>query len=674
MAASPPDEPAEDGPETSPSLLARLSEEFPVELTIPRVVVGITVVGLLLRIAFLDARPAHWDEARVAYWIDYYVDTGNFAYRRIIHGPFVQHVNYWLFQVFGANDFAMRLPVAVVGGLLPLSALLFRNHLRDDETVVLALLLAGNAVLLYYSRFLRSDVLVGAFMFTALGTLVRFYDTRRWRYLYAAGALMALGFASKENAIVYVLTWLGGGLLLLDHALFRPRDYDSGFDYLRNTRLGKLPAALRWLRRAHSKLAGMAPSKPISDLKEPDSRLRGALRYLVHPAGVVVVFLAITVFMYAPRGAGRAGLDVVTASAANPVGLWEAVFSPAKLPGLVSHTLTDSVTQALEWSGHGGVRGDEADLIRFYGQQVADDHREIIFFVEAEYLKWLGGYVRLLWTHARVILVFGLLGFVYERFVDERSRNLLLFAAYGGLASIVGYPLGADVYGPWLAVHMVLPLAIPATVLIAIIYRKGWRAQVDGDTLVAAAAVFLLVLAAATAGMAAVNGVYSGNESDSNNLVQYAQPAGDLGPVLDTMYRIGPDHEGQPDVLLYYGGGKNGTSYVGRQALVKNESQWAPSNSSMDFKPHCGVWFNLLPLPWYFQSAGTSVACERDPSHLRNRVQETPPPMIISMAADSTVPDAALRDAGYVRYERQMRSRGYETEFWIHQDWAPGGT
>ncbi len=664
--------PAPDGTDPAPALLARLDREVPVEVTIPRVVLGITVVAIVLRLLFLGARSAHWDEARVAYWIDYYADTGNFAYRRIIHGPLVQHVNHWLFQIFGTSDTVMRLPVAVVGGLLPATALLFRQHLRDDETVILAGLLATNAVLLYYSQFMRSDVLVGVFMFAALGTVVRFYDTREWQYLYAAGALMALGFASKENAIIYVLTWLGAGVLLLDHALFRPRGHSSGFAYLKTTPLGRLPAAVVWLRTAPSRLAAMDPGDPRRMLGDPGSRLRGALRYLLHPVGIVLVFLAITVFMYAPRGAGRAGLDVVVTNP-NTLGFWEGVFSPAGLPELVSTTLTDAVGQALEWGGHGGVRGGEADLIGFYGQQVAEDPREIVFFLEWEYFRWLGGYVKLLWSHAPLVFGGAVLGLLYERFVADRSRNLVLFAAYGGFVSIVGYPLGADVYGPWLAVHMVIPLAIPAVVVPALVYRKAWRANLRGDTLVVAAAAFLLVLAAGAAGMATLNGVYAGDQSESNPLTQYAQPAESLDDVVATMDRIGDDHQGSHDVLLYYGGGKEGTTYSGREALVKNESEWQPGNASMDFRPYCGVWFNLLPLPWYFASTEVDVSCEREPASLRERVGTDPPPMIISFAADSSVADDRLREAGYERFERRMRNSGYTYEYWIHGDWLPAG-
>ena len=197
-----------------------------------KLVVAVTLLALALRVVVLGTRVAHFDEGRVAYWAWHYGETGNFAYRYIIHGPFIQHVDRWLFALIGPTDFAMRLPVAVVGALLPLTALLLREHLDRSEIGGLALLFTLDPVLIYYSRFMRSDVLVAAFMFTAFALLVRLYDTRKPRYMYAAGVFLALGFASKENALVYVVTWLGATGLLLAKILVLPNGFTDAINFM----------------------------------------------------------------------------------------------------------------------------------------------------------------------------------------------------------------------------------------------------------------------------------------------------------------------------------------------------------------------------------------------------------------------------------------------------------
>ena len=89
-------------------------------------VANVALLALVTRLYRLGERVAHWDEARVAYWTMRYIETGNFDYRPIIHGPFYHHVNRHVFAWLGANDFTMRLVVAVIGALLPVPLLLFR--------------------------------------------------------------------------------------------------------------------------------------------------------------------------------------------------------------------------------------------------------------------------------------------------------------------------------------------------------------------------------------------------------------------------------------------------------------------------------------------------------------------------------------------------------------------
>lgn len=185
------------------------------------VLAGVALLSLALRLFQLGGRVFHWDEGRVGYWILRYHETGYFVYRPIIHGPFIQHVNALLFHLVPATDFWARFPIAVITAALPLTAWLFRRHLRDVELVALGLLLTLDPLLLYYSRFMRSDPLVGAFGFATFALLVRAWDTRDERFGYAAAATLALAFASKENALVYALCLAGATALLYDHRLVR---------------------------------------------------------------------------------------------------------------------------------------------------------------------------------------------------------------------------------------------------------------------------------------------------------------------------------------------------------------------------------------------------------------------------------------------------------------------
>ena len=252
----------------------------------------LTVGALLARLVFLGERVAHWDEGRVAYWILRYMETGDWSYSPILHGPFFVHVNEVIFGLVGPSDYSMRLIVAIVGGLAPLSAWLFRERLRNREMLALGFFLAANPILLYYSRFMRNDVLLAVFMIAALGCFVRLLDTHSPVYLYAGVGLVALAFTTKENVLVYLVSWLGAAALLLDHRLFVARD--RGLDWAGELRIRTRNAA------------------------------EDAWRWRGHLLLVFVEFLAIVVFFYAPRAAGSSG-----------PGLEKVVANPGMFPAVV---------------------------------------------------------------------------------------------------------------------------------------------------------------------------------------------------------------------------------------------------------------------------------------------------------------------------------------------------
>jgi len=615
-------------------------------------VVAVALLGLALRLLLLGDRIAHWDEGRVGYWILYYQETGSFAYRRIIHGPFIQHVNHWLFSILGANDFTMRLPVALISATLPLSALFFRKHLRKAELVALALFLAVNPVILYYSRFMRSDLLVATFMFLALGTLVRFYDTRRYRYLYAASALMACGFASKENAILYVLTWLGALGLLADQALYRPRDYPSGFHLLAAKArglIGSARSAIAPTPTAATDRDGRADGGERGDSdRSPDGGndwaglVRPVGRPLVHLAGIAVVFLALSLFFYAPRGAGTAGL-LHPPETTEQVMFWQAVADPAQLPQLVEQTWGHVSTEFGHWFGQAGESGDRS--------------------IVSVYVEFLGRYVEVMGLKAAPLTILGVVGFVYERYGRETSRNLVMFSAYCGFVSVLGYPLGTDIFGAWIVVHALVPLAIPAAVGLGVLYRWGHRAFVAEDQIGVTAALVVLVIIGGQVGVVTAQSVYQNPQSDENHLVQYAQPSDDPRAEVGAMRQAAADDSRSgSDVVLYYGEPEN--RYADNAAIVERDpAGW--NDSRYSYEPLCAKWFNLLPLPWYMASTDAEVDCSRDPGNLTDKIESDPPAIVVSVEDDRSTPWDAL-NAEYTRATYSMRTSGTHWVFWVH--------
>lgn len=550
---------------------------------------GISLLSLVLRVVQLGGRVFHWDEGRVGYWILRYRESGQFAYRPIIHGPFIQHADAFLFGFLPATDPVARLPVALVTAALPLSAWLLRAHLRDAEVVALGLFLALDPLLLYYSRFMRSDMLVGAFSFVAFAFLVRAYDTRDVRLVYPAAISMALAFSSKENALVYVACLVGAAVLLYDHRLVRAVDRGEA----------ALDRARRDLRATRSGIREVAG--PLSPAWWTAGNLSGA----------ALCFVAVIVFMYAPRPA-----------------LWNAVASPAGAPGVVeSATLGSWAKLERLWLG-GGFR----------------DHA---------YLPFLADLLETLIYGSAVLLVFAALGFAVDGYAG-RNRSLVAFATYWGAVSVVGYPVATDIQAPWTGVHVVLPLAIPAAVGAATLLHAG-RAAFDAED-VAGVAVAGLVLTGGAAGVVAANADYWNSAAfEDRQVLQWAQPGNDLQGTIAKVEAVSREHRGVD--VLFFGtrtpAGGNVRLYVENESSARQPPPGGPS------------WHSRLPLPWYLERAGAEVnssAPDADPAV----VLDDPPPVVISFPWEESTLRRHLD--GYAVYRHDYKLWDEEIVIFIDRD------
>ncbi|WP_266076128.1 flippase activity-associated protein Agl23 [Haladaptatus caseinilyticus] len=549
---------------------------------------AVTALALVLRLFRLGSRSAHWDEARVGYWILRYQKTGVFEYHAVIHGPFFAQVNSVLFQLFGANDFVARLPVALVTGLLPLAAWLYRDHLRESEMVALALFFAVNPILLYYSRFMRNDVLLAAFMLFALGFFLRAHATGEARYLYAGTAAMALGFTTKENVLLYILSWLGAGALLLDHRLLLARDHDRGWTGV----------FAEYAKRTGTSVSRFAP----------------------HLLLALIEFFVIFVYFYAPRARGFEG-----------PGLWKAFGDPTMFSAVISEAIVGSWEELT--------------------QQWVTSHGHA-------YLPYLKHFVKVLEQGALPLVVFAILGFLAVRYVDDRPRDLVSFAFYWGAVGILGYPLVTDIKAGWVTAHVVAPLAIPAAVGVALLYRWGREAYEDGDDSGMAAAGIVALLVVAQVAFPAISIVYLhpqdhqipgmfGGQED-NHLVQYGQPADGIGPTLEKVQAVSKANRDGTDVL-YYGYLDDQGQYI----------FYVPDEGDNEYWPPASSWYNRLPLPWYTELADAKV----DSTLKNDTFDSRKPPVVITRTEKRPDLDGYL--TGYVAYDHELTLFGSETTIYI---------
>jgi len=488
---------------------------------------AVAALALLARLAWLGGRTVHWDEARTGYWALRYAETGWLQYRPVAGGPFLYLVDGALFPLVGATDFAARLPVALIGGALPLVALLLRNRLSATGVVILAVALAADPLLLYYSRFLRGDVPLAAFALLTVGLVARLFDTGRRRYLYGAAAAFALALATSGFAVAVVAVWAAAAFLAFDHRRLLG-DGDGARDRLLS--LGR---------------TAVERSTPL--------------------ARAFLLWFGVVLFFYAPRTPAGPGLR---RPSTWPVVLEAATVEAAK---------------------------------RFFAVRVASRAREaahpLVPFVRAN--------AELLLAVSLPVVALAAFGFLRERYGRRPPRPIVAFCAYWGGLGLLVFPVVTELNAPWVAVHVVAPLAVPAAAGGAALLDAGRRAAAREDAATVAAVALLCLAGVGQAGAVAASGAY-GSPAPDDPLVQYGQPADDLDPLVDRVAAVADDDGA--DVLFY------GSRF------------YLSSESAADRPPVPDRWGNRLPLPWYFQRAGVETESANDLSALQGSV----PPVVVA--------------------------------------------
>lgn len=170
---------------------------------------GLIALGVVLRLAALDARPIHHDESIHIYYSAVFADdpaNRYYQYNPVTHGPLLYNMWSFFFEMLGVSVTTARLPMALMGCLFVFLPYLFRAYLSPAVLLLATAFVSLSPTLVYWSRFFRHDILV---LCTVLGmVLVLWRAPPRLKPLLFI-PLFLLQFCIKENAYVTAAILLG---------------------------------------------------------------------------------------------------------------------------------------------------------------------------------------------------------------------------------------------------------------------------------------------------------------------------------------------------------------------------------------------------------------------------------------------------------------------------------
>ncbi len=175
-------------------------------------IVGLILLAIVSRLIFLDLRPLHHDEGVNYFFADNIAEGRGWMYDPTnYHGPLYFFVLALSFVFLGVSEFSLRLPAALFGIVLVILPLFLR--FKDDGfgrygKYLASLFLIFSPSLFYYSRYSIHEIAFVLFSFLGVYFLSLILERKDLFYLPHLAVVLALLFATKETAIIFLFVLL----------------------------------------------------------------------------------------------------------------------------------------------------------------------------------------------------------------------------------------------------------------------------------------------------------------------------------------------------------------------------------------------------------------------------------------------------------------------------------
>ena len=256
----------------------------------------ILLLAAIVRVAFLDIKPPHFDEGINGWFCDQMAKTGFYAYDPTnYHGPLHFYVLFVSLQLFGRSLWALRLPVVLASLLTMFWIFLFRPFLGRTVCYLAALGMAISPGFIFYDRYSIHESWLVLFLIVTFWGILGISTSREPRYFW--GFILGLTgmILTKETYIIHLAAFGAAGCLVLV--------------------LRRLTLEGRSLQRpgvANPRVASKGVANPgvASNAPPARDRLQGRTQLPVrHIVGAILVGVTLIIFFYSGNFRYWSGLE-----------------------------------------------------------------------------------------------------------------------------------------------------------------------------------------------------------------------------------------------------------------------------------------------------------------------------------------------------------------------------
>ncbi|MGE5601915.1 MAG: flippase activity-associated protein Agl23, partial [Nitrososphaerales archaeon] len=163
----------------------------------------LVLIALLSRTIMLGARAMSHDESLHTVYSFQLFDGRGYQHQPMMHGPLKFILNPVMYFLFGVNDWSARIQVAIFGTVMVAVVWVMRRWLGRTGAFLTALMYTVSPALVYYSRYIRDEVMLTTLLVILVICMFRYLEERSLPWLAGTAVTLAFAFLTMEASFIF---------------------------------------------------------------------------------------------------------------------------------------------------------------------------------------------------------------------------------------------------------------------------------------------------------------------------------------------------------------------------------------------------------------------------------------------------------------------------------------